>query len=113
WLNGWKCIYEPTAVVQHFTQDIIPGKRRTQENYFSFRNSLFLYYRFGGKKDRPLFWEFLRRRLLTSAYSLRSKALFTIALVEHIRYIPYFTAKGGRCGHDHPWVRLRETSLSQ
>jgi len=35
-------------------------------------------------------------------------------LVEHIRYIPYLLhGEGGRCGQDHPWVRLRETSLSQ
>jgi GT2 family glycosyltransferase len=114
WLKGWKCLYEPTAVIQHFTQDLDPGKRRTQENYFSFRNSLFLYYRFGLRKDRVLLWNFLRRRLLSSAYSLRSKALFTIALVEHIRYIPYLLhGEGDRCGHDHPWVRLQETSLSQ
>jgi GT2 family glycosyltransferase len=114
WLKGWKCLYEPAAVVQHFTQDVVPGKRRTLENYFSFRNSLFLYYRFGARKDRALFWKFLRRRLLTGAYSLRSKALFTIALVEHIRYIPYLLhGEGARCDRDHPWVRLRETSLSQ
>jgi GT2 family glycosyltransferase len=114
WLKGWKCVYEPAAVIQHFTQDVVPGKRRTQENYFSFRNSLFLYYRFGLKKDRRLLWDFLRRRLLTSAYSLRSKALFTIALVEHIRYIPYLLhVEGDICGRDHPWVRLQETSLSQ
>jgi GT2 family glycosyltransferase len=114
WLSGWKCVYEPAAVVQHFTQDVVPGKRRTLENYFSFRNSLFLYYRFGASKDRTLFWKFLRRRLLTGTYSLRSKALFTIALVEHIRYIPYLLhGEGVRCGHHHPWVRLRETSLSQ
>ena len=114
WLKGWKCVYEPAAVVQHFTQDVVPGKRRTSENYFSFRNSLFLYYRYGTSKDRTLFWKFLRRRLLTSAYSLRSKALFAIALVDHIRYIPYLLhGEGVRCDHDHPWVRLRETSLSQ
>jgi len=113
WLKGWKCVYEPAAVVQHFTQDVVPGKRRTQENYFSFRNSLFLYYRFGAKNDRTLLWKFLRRRLLTNAYSLRSKALFTFALVEHIRYIHLLHGEDVRCGQNHPWVRLRETSLSQ
>jgi GT2 family glycosyltransferase len=110
WLKDWKCVYVPTAVVQHFTQDLAPGKRRTLENYFSFRNSLFLYYRFGRREDRRILWGFLRRRLLSSAYPLRSKALFTIALVDHIRYIPYlFSAKRGDCYH--PWVRLDETSL--
>jgi len=111
WFQGWKCVYEPKAVVRHYTQDLLPGKKRTVENYFSFRNSLFLYYRFGGADDRPILRRFLRRRLLSTAYSLRSKVLFAIALVEHIRYIPHLL-NGGRRGHKHPWVRLSETSLS-
>ena len=65
WLQGWKCIYLSDAAVRHFTQDLLPGKKRTQENYFSFRNSLFLFYRFGTKQDRPLMWDFLLRRFLS------------------------------------------------
>jgi GT2 family glycosyltransferase len=111
WLKGWKCVYVPTAVVQHFTQDVEPGKRRTLENYFSFRNSLFLYYRFGSKGDRAVLWSFLRRRLLSGAYSLRSKVLFAIALVDHIRYIPHVLQGGKEWEHGHTWIRLSETSL--
>ena len=29
WLRGWQCIYVREAVIQHFTQDLLPGKRRT------------------------------------------------------------------------------------
>jgi GT2 family glycosyltransferase len=113
WSQGWKCIYEPEAVVQHFTQDLTPGKRRTWENYFSFRNTLFLFYRFGDKKDRPILWEFLRKRFGSSRYSVRSKALFTIALLDHIRYIPYLLQTRDSCrDRSHPWIRLKETSLS-
>ena len=113
WLRNWKCVYAPSAVVRHFTQDLTPGKRRTLENYFSFRNSLFLFYRFGRRKDRPLMRSFLLKRLLSPAYSLRSKVLFTIALVDHIRYIPYLLrSRDGWGDRDHPWVRLEETSLS-
>ena len=113
WFKGWKCVYAPDAVVCHFTQDLTPGKPRILENYFSFRNSLFLYYRFGTSKDRPLMRSFLLKRFLSSRYSIRSKALFAIALVDHIRYIPYLVhgGDGGR-GLEHPWVRLKETSLS-
>ena len=111
WLRGWKCVYVPTAVVQHFTQDLAPGKRRTRENYFSFRNSLFLYYRFGTKTDRRIFWSFLNRRFLSRAYTWRSKALFAIALVEHIRYIPGLFQNPRRRDNCHPWIRLSETSL--
>ena len=113
WLTGWKCIYVPEAVVRHHTQDLAPGKSRRLENYFSFRNSLFLYYRFGGPKDRSLVGRFLLNRLLSSRYSLRSKTLFTIALLDHIRYIPYLL-HGREIWRDseHPWVRLKQTSLS-
>jgi GT2 family glycosyltransferase len=113
WLKNWKCIYVPDAVVQHFTQDLAPGKRRTRENYYTFRNSLFLYYRFGGRKDRPVLSSFLRKRLVSRAYSFRSKALFTIALVEHIRYIPKVLQNRRGQGASHPWIRLSETSLFQ
>jgi len=113
WLKGWKCIYVPTAIVRHFTQDLAPGKRRTLENYFSFRNSLFLYYRFGRKGERAVLWSFLRRRMLSGAYSLRSKALFAIALVDHIRYIPVVLHGGKEWERSHTWIRLSETSLFQ
>lgn len=113
WLKGWKCVYLRDAVVRHFTQDLLPGKRRTRENYFSFRNSLFLFYRFGGWKERKVLWSFLLKRFLSSAYSIRSKVLFAIAFIDHIRYIPYlFQTRGPWRANDHPWVRLKETSLS-
>ena len=113
WLRGWKCVYAPDAVVRHFTQDLTPGKRRTLENYYNFRNSLFLYYRFGRRTDRPLMRSFLLKRFLSSRYSIGSKALFAIALVDHIRYIPYLLhSRDNRRRLPHPWVRLEETSLS-
>jgi len=112
WLKGWRCIYVRDAGVRHFTQDLLPGKRRTRENYYSFRNSLFLYYRFGAIRDRPLLWKFLRQRFLSRKYSFRSKVLFAIALVEHIRYIPYLFSNRDDFKRGHPWVRLDESSLS-
>jgi GT2 family glycosyltransferase len=113
WIRGWKCIYLREAVVRHFTQDLTPGKRRTLENYFSFRNSLFLLYRFGSWKDRKILWNFLGKRFVSRAYSLQSKMLFTFALLDHIRYIPYLVqTRDSWSGTEHPWVRLSETSLS-
>ena len=113
WLSGYKCVYVRDAVVLHFTQDLTPGKRRTLENYFSFRNSLFLFYRFGGWAEREVLTGFLLRRFLSSSYSIRSKFLFVFAFIDHIRYIPYLLqTKGHWAGNKHPWVRLKETSLS-
>jgi GT2 family glycosyltransferase len=112
WLRGWKCVYVPEAVVTHHTQDLVPGKQRTLENYFTFRNSLFLFYRFGSQEQWPVLGRFLRNRFLSSRYSSRSKLLFAIALVDHIRYIPYLLQTRGiwSCSR-HPWVRFEETSL--
>jgi GT2 family glycosyltransferase len=113
WLRGWKCTYVPEAIVRHYNQDIIPGKRRTIENYFSFRNSLFLFYRFGCGKDKRLLYNFFLKRFVYGRYSLRSKLLYTFAFVDHIRYIPYLLrTRNPWCERRHPWVRLEETSLA-
>jgi len=114
WIRGWKCVYNRDAVVRHYTQDLMPGKRRTMENYFSFRNSVFLFYRFGSWRQRKILWNFLVQRFVSRAYSVQSKFLFVFALLDHIRYIPYLIqTRDDWGGREHPWVRLTETSLSR
>ena len=113
WHRGWKCIYVPDAVSRHYTQDLSPKKQRFRENYFTFRNSLFLYYRFGAWDGRGLCWQFLWKRLVCSKYTFRSKLLFIIAFMDHIRYIPYLLHTRDIWGdRKHPWIRLEETSLA-
>jgi GT2 family glycosyltransferase len=113
WLSNWKCIYVPEAVVRHYTQDLTPKKRRTSENYFTFRNSLFLFYRFGAWDGRSVCWRFLWKRLACPKYTWTSKILFVFAFVDHIRYIPYLLHTRHIWGnHRHPWIRLEETSLT-
>jgi GT2 family glycosyltransferase len=113
WLRGWKCIYVPDAVIRHYNQDIIPGKKRTAENYFSFRNSLFLFYRFGCWNQKRVLYTFLLNRFIYGKHSLRSRLLYTFAFVDHIRYIPYLLrSRYLWCAKTHPWVRLKETSLA-
>lgn len=111
WTRGWRCVYSPGAVVTHFS---LPGKVRTKENYFNFRNSLFLYHRFKNDNESGVLRSFLSKRFMSRRYSWRSKVLFAIAFADHIRYIPYLTKTrqewGGR---DHPWIQLSETSLSE
>jgi GT2 family glycosyltransferase len=113
WLRGWKCIYVRDAVVRHYTADIIPGKKRTIENYFSFRNSLFLFYRFGRWNEKRILYKFLLNRFVLGNYSVRSRVLYAIALVDHLRYVPYLLrTRHFWCDRRHPWIRLRETSLA-
>jgi len=113
WIGGWRCIYVRDAIVRHYNQDIIPGKRRTVENYFSFRNSLFLFYRFGCWKNRRVLYNFLLNRFVYGHYSIQSRLLYAFAFVDHIRYIPYLLrTKRLWCAREHPWVRLEESSLA-
>jgi GT2 family glycosyltransferase len=113
WLREWKCVYVPEAIVHHYNQDIIPGKRRTIENYFSFRNSLFLFYRFGCWNDKSILYNFFLTRFVWGKYSFRSRLLYVFAFVDHIRYIPYLLrTRSLWCARRHPWVRLEETSLA-
>ena len=111
WLRGWKCVYLPAAVVRHYTQDLMPGKKRTLENYFSFRNSLFLFYRFASWNDKQVLYNFLLKRFVVGNYSFRSRVLYVFAFVDHIRYIPYLLKT--RCAKRHPWIRFEETSLAE
>jgi len=112
WLKGWKCIYVRDAVVRHFTQGLVPGKKRTLENYFTFRNSLFLFYRFGSATQWRVPLRFLLNRFLSSSYSIRSKLVFGFALIDHIRYIPHvLQTRSTWSGGKHPWIRFEETSL--
>jgi hypothetical protein len=77
-----------------------------------FRNSLFLYHRFGRPEARKPAWNFLKSRFFSRKYPLSSKTLFVIALMDHIRYIPFLLSGMGRWRGNHPGVRLEETSLS-
>jgi len=112
WLRGWKCVYVRDAVVKHFTQDLMPGKRRVLESYFTFRNSIFLFYRFGDRSQWRVMRGFLLKRFLSSTYSLKSKLLFGIAFIDHIRYIPHLLQTRGIWSGACSWVRFEETSLS-
>jgi GT2 family glycosyltransferase len=113
WILGWKCVYMRDACVRHFTQDLVPDKRRTRENYYTFRNSLFLFYRFGSWRQRRVLTDFLLNRFLSPAYSIKSKFVFGFALIDHIRYIPHLLqTRNSWSGGKHPWIRFEETSLS-
>jgi GT2 family glycosyltransferase len=113
WLRGSQCIYVPEAVIQHFTQDLLPGKRRTLENYFTFRNSLFLFYLYGTRGSWRVLARFLIRRFVTGPYSFRARALYAFAFAEHLRYIPYLLqTRYIRGARQHPWIHLEETSLA-
>lgn len=117
WLNGWKCVHVPDAIVEHpagGSPDPGRAARRPSRHYFSFRNSLFIYHRFRKPGDGRVLAGFLSKRFASRRYSFLSKALFAIAFVDHIRYIPYLRRTRPRDGYrDHPWVRLNETSLAE
>lgn len=112
WLSGWRCVYVPEAAVCHWTGGLTAGKRRTTENYYSFRNTLFLFYRFGTWVERGLVWRYLVHRFCSTAFTVSSKCLFAIALLEHIRYIPSLVKSRRSWNRRHRWIRLDQTSLA-
>ena len=66
----------------------------------------FLFYRFGNRAQWRVMRDFLFRRFLSPSYSFKSKILFAIALIDHIRYIPHLLQtrdswSGSTCG----WIR--------
>jgi len=117
WLSGWKCVFVTEAVVEHpaggeTIRSPRSGRRRGLAHYFSFRNSIFIYYRFRRPGQWKILARFLLKRFGSRRYSFGSKALFAIAFVDHIRYIPYLLRTRRTWGdRDHPWIRLDETSL--
>ncbi len=114
WLTGWKCVYVPEALVGHDTSRPRPRWRRRMENYYSFRNSLFLFHRYARKGDLTVLIGFLLKRFMSRRYSLTGKALSTIAFADHIRYIPYLVTTRRKWGNRaHSWIRLTETSLAE
>jgi len=119
WLRNWKCMYVPEAVVEHRVggaRNVNSQSReqRAREHHFSFRNSLFIYHRFGKRGESRLLWSFLLKRFASRRYSFPTKALFAIAFADHIRYIPYLLRTQRTWGdQNHPWIRLHETSLAE
>lgn len=118
WLSGWKCVYVAEAAVEHRARarriaNPRGANMRRREHYFSFRNSLFIYHRFRKSGERRVLLDFLSKRFISGHYSFRSKVLFAIAFVDHIRYIPYLRRTRRTWGErNHLWIRLKETSLA-
>ena len=119
WLGGWKCVYVTEATVEHrsgASRNANPRAAaiRRREHYFSFRNSLFIYHRYRKPGEKRLLLSFLSKRFVSRRYSFRSKVLFAIAFVDHIRYIPYLRRTRRTWGvRNHLWIRLKETSLAE
>lgn len=51
WIGGWKCVYVPEAVVQHFTEDLDPKKTPKLQHYYTMRNGALMRAMYGAPSD--------------------------------------------------------------
>ncbi len=47
WLHGWKCVYVPEAVVEHFTEHLDPQRDHSIQHYYSMRNGALMRVMYG------------------------------------------------------------------
>lgn len=106
WLHGWKCIYVPEAVVQHFTEDLDPKKTPKTQHYFTMRNGALMRAMYGSRLDLFLHYLAMLRVGTISRNPLWHRWNTIKAMFASLRYLP--GAVRGREGRGkrgrHRWV---------
>lgn len=88
WLRGWKCIYVPEAVVQHFTEDLDPKKTPKLQHYYSMRNGALMRAMYGSQKDLALHYLAMLRVGTISRNPLWHKWGTLKAALASMRHLP-------------------------
>lgn len=106
WLHGWKCIYVPEAVVQHFTEDLDPKKTPKTQHYYTMRNGALMRAMYGSRMDLFLHYLAMLRVGTVSRNPLWHRWNTIKAMFASLRYLP--GAVRGREGRGklgrHRWV---------
>lgn len=106
WLHGWKCIYVPEAVVQHFTEDLDPKKTPKTQHYYTMRNGALMRAMYGTRMDLFLHYLAMLRVGTISRNPLWHRWNTIKAMFASLRYLP--AAVRGREGRGkfgrHRWV---------
>lgn len=109
WLAGWKCIYEPRAVYEHWTMEQDHSRDRSIEYYYCYRNGIFLRYIYAPhclivRHYLSLLWKgFVVRKDNNLARHMMRRAL-----ISHFRDLPHFISRRHQWrGRTHPWVQPR------
>ncbi len=106
WLHGWKCVYVPDAVVEHFTEDLDPKKTPKTQHYYTMRNSALMRAMYGSKSELFLHYAAMLRLALMSRNPWWHKRLTFKAIFASLMKFP-MALRGrelrGALG-PHPWV---------
>lgn len=106
WLHGWKCVYVPEAVVEHFTEDLDPKKTPKTQHYFTMRNGALLRVMYGSPWESLLHYAAMLRLAILSRNPFWHKWLTLKAMFASLLWLPSAIrgrTERGKLGR-HPWV---------
>lgn len=109
WLSGWKCVYEPRAVYDHWTMEQDPGRDRSVEYFYCYRNGIYLRYFYApaGLTARHLLGLFWKGYVVHQDNPL-ARRMIRCALRSHLSTLPFLLSRRReRYGRPHPWVQPR------
>lgn len=106
WLQGWKCIYVPDAVIQHFTEGLNTEKHPGFQHFFTMRNSALMRAMYASKWDLFVHYLAMLRVSLFSRNPGWHKKLTLKAIVGSLRRLPKALGMRGNRGArpPHKWV---------
>lgn len=89
WLHGWKCVYVPEAVVQHFTEHLDPRRDHSIQHYFSMRNGALMRVMYGSRFEAILHYAAMFRVGTLSRNPWWHKRLTLKAAVASLARLPH------------------------
>lgn len=106
WLHGWKCIYVPDAVIQHFTESLDTEKHPGFQHFMTMRNSALMRAMYASKWDVFIHYLAMLRVGLISRNPGWHKKLTLKAVVGSLRRLGNaFKLRGNRGALvPHKWV---------
>jgi len=106
WLHGWKCVYVPDAVVEHFTEDLDPQRDHSIQHYYSMRNGAVMRVLYGTWFEAVLHYAAMLRVGTLSRNPWWHKRLTLKAAMASLWHLPHALRKRRslrRLGRS-PWV---------
>ncbi len=106
WLHGWKCIYVPDAVIQHFTEGLNTEKNPGFQHFFTMRNSALMRAMYASKWEVFVHYLAMLRVSLFSRNPGWHRKLTLKAIVGSLRRLGRaFKLRGNRGARGaHKWV---------
>lgn len=106
WLHGWRCVYVPEAVVQHFTEALDPHRTPALQTYFSMRNGALMRVMYGTPGEIVRHYAAMLRIVLLSRNPRWHRWLTFKAILTSLRRFrrAWHGRRERRERGPHPWV---------